>query len=589
MKWFKNLKVAAKLMVSFAIVILLAAVIGVVGIIGMVDLQEGASRIDDDLLAIEALANIRERLGVQRNDIRNIFLSQDNPDKIHSLIEDIAESDRFVDENIAVYESLIEDRSAETAFLTALDAWEGPFAQMKANMWVMIDRGDFEGAYDLFDSQVTLIATITNGLAAAAAFNDEAAKAQNAENDAMFRRLLTIIIVLIAAVLIISLFITFYISGAISKPLSVLSGFMTRAGGTGDIVIRPADMKIIEEYSKYRDETGRCIAGAASFIEHVTNIASDLQIVAGGDLTVEIELLSDDDTMGKSLKHMIENLGHMFGEIHVSTAQVSTGTKQIADGAQSLAQGTTEQAASVEQLSSSISEIAQKTKENAGMAMHAATLANTIKQNAEKGSFQMDEMMAAVREINQASESISKVIKVIDDIAFQTNILALNAAVEAARAGQHGKGFAVVAEEVRNLAAKSAEAAKDTGELIANSIEKAELGSRIANDTAASLTEIVTGINESSRIVEDIASSSEQQSIGIVHINQGIDQVAQVVQQNSATAEQSAAASEEMSSQSDMLENLISNFKVKEDYLLYHSLKADEKPQQKRLGQHVEP
>ncbi|MCL1820937.1 MAG: methyl-accepting chemotaxis protein, partial [Oscillospiraceae bacterium] len=175
----------------------------------------------------------------------------------------------------------------------------------------------------------------------------------------------------------------------------------------------------------------------------------------------------------------------------------------------------------------------------------------------------MDEMTVAVKEINTASQSIQKVIKVIDDIAFQTNILALNAAVEAARAGQHGKGFAVVAEEVRSLAAKSADAARDTGGLIANSMEKAELGTRIAGETAASLAEIVSGINESSQIVSEIAQSSEEQSAGITQINHGIDQVAQVVQQNSATAEESAAASEEMSGQSSILEELIAQFKLK--------------------------
>ena len=299
---------------------------------------------------------------------------------------------------------------------------------------------------------------------------------------------------------------------------------------------------------------------------YVTDISDKLKHMSEGDLdlSVDIDYIGDFAPIKSALVVIIDSLNDTLTQINSSSNQVHSGSKQIADGAQALAQGSTEQASSIQQLSASITGIAQKTMDNADLAGKAAALADTIMKSAEKGSNQMNEMMAAVSDINQASQSISKVIKVIDDIAFQTNILALNAAVEAARAGQHGKGFAVVAEEVRNLAAKSSEAAKDTGGLISNSIEKAELGSRIASETAASLAEIVSGINESNKIVNDIAKSSGEQSAGIAQINSGIDHVAVVVSQNSATALQSAAASIEMSGQADTLEVLISQFKLRQ-------------------------
>ena len=370
-------------------------------------------------------------------------------------------------------------------------------------------------------------------------------------------------IVLIIVALGICVFLALYISGMISKPLVKFTAFLQRAGSTGDITIYPDDEEVIRKYSKNKDEIGAMISGCASFVGHVVNIATELEIVASGDLTVEVELLSQSDTMGKSLSQVVDNLNHLFGGINSSANQVSAGSKHVADGSQALAQGATQQAASIEELSDSVAEVAERTKTNAGMAKEAAKLSDTIRGDAEEGSRQMDDMITAVKEINDASQSISKIIKTIDDIAFQTNILALNAAVEAARAGQHGKGFAVVAEEVRNLASKSAEAAKDTGNMIQNSMEKAELGSRIAGETAASLTKIATGINESSQLVVEIAKASEEQSMRITQINTGIDQVAQVVQQNSATAEESAAASEEMSSQSTILQEMISQFKFR--------------------------
>jgi methyl-accepting chemotaxis protein len=210
-----------------------------------------------------------------------------------------------------------------------------------------------------------------------------------------------------------------------------------------------------------------------------------------------------------------------------------------------------------------MADLLEKTSENSKLAENAATHAHTIKANAEKGNAQMGEMTEAVAEITKSSADISKVIKVIDDIAFQTNILALNAAVEAARAGEAGKGFAVVADEVRNLASKSATAAKETNALIESSVKKAEVGAKIASETAISLTEIVSGIAQSSDLVTEIARSSEEQSKAISQVNMAVEQVSEVVGRNSATAEESAAASEELTAQSALLLGNVTKFKLR--------------------------
>ena len=362
--------------------------------------------------------------------------------------------------------------------------------------------------------------------------------------------------------LALAIFLGTIISNMICKPLVFLAAFMKKASTTGDLTLSEAEKELINKFAEGKDEVSQVVDASAGFIERVTEVSNKLEVIAGGDLSVTLSRLSPSDTMGNSLRTMVGNLNNMFMEINSATSQVANGAKHIADGSQALAQGATQQASSIEELASSLSALSKKTNENAAMAKEAANLSDEIKVSAEKGSAQMGNMMQAVTEINEASGSIEKVIKVIDDIAFQTNILALNAAVEAARAGQHGKGFAVVAEEVRNLAAKSAEAAKDTGGLIENSIEKANLGLAIATETSESLQSIVEGINRNAEIIIKIEESSKEQANEILMINAGIDQVAQVVSQNSATAEESAAASEEMSGQSSLLQQLISRFKL---------------------------
>jgi len=354
---------------------------------------------------------------------------------------------------------------------------------------------------------------------------------------------------------------------SVSKPLKKIGAYANKIKD-GDLGVTSTSIAKIDVRSS--DEVGMLARSLELAYEelkgYIREIMERMKDLAAGDLTsISTYDFSGDFVLIKdSINDHIRYLNKTMAEINSSSSQVSLGSKQVADGAQMLAQGATEQAESIERLSGVIAEIAEKTKINAVTANKTADLSMAIKESAERGSNQMDEMIVAVSDINDASKNISKIIKTIDDIAFQTNILALNAAVEAARAGQHGKGFAVVAEEVRNLASKSAEAAKDTGDMIQNSMNKAELGSRIAGETAASLNEIVTGINESSIYIAEIAKSSEEQSHGISETNVGIEQVAHVVQQNSATAQESAAASEEMSGQSEILQHLIAKFKLTE-------------------------
>ncbi len=302
-----------------------------------------------------------------------------------------------------------------------------------------------------------------------------------------------------------------------------------------------------------------------TILGYVTEISAVLNEMANGNLDVGItdDYRGDFVEIKNSLNYIIDSFNEVLTDMNNTAGQVASGSRQVSDGSQALSQGSTEQASSIEELTASITEIASQTKQNAINANEANELANYARDDAAQGNNQMKSMLTSMSEINESSANISKIIKVIDEIAFQTNILALNAAVEAARAGQHGKGFAVVAEEVRNLAARSANAAKETTALIEGSIVKVGAGTKIANDTAEALNKIVGGVEKAANLVGEIANASNEQATGIAQINKGIEQVSQVVQTNSATAEESAAASEELSSQAEILKQMVAKFNMK--------------------------
>ena len=347
------------------------------------------------------------------------------------------------------------------------------------------------------------------------------------------------------------------------KPLKKISEAGKEvAGGNFDVEIHYPQQDEIGELSRSISE----VIGRSKKI--VFDLRDRLDAMAGGNFTENLEseeYVGDYAPLLESLKHIQEDMNRTLQEVHASSVQVLSSAEQVNTGAQSLSQGATEQASSIEELSANMQDISHSIQASTKTAGEAYKLQGEAGVAVLQSNEKMEEMRKAMDDITAKSNEISKIIKTIDDIAFQTNILSLNAAIEAARAGAAGKGFAVVADEVGNLAQKSAKAAQNTGLLIEETIEAVEKGAKITEETAESLNSVSKSTEEVNTLIEKISSASSKDLEGITSLNQGLQQISSVVQANSATAEQSAAASEELTGQANKMNELVERFQLKEE------------------------
>lgn len=564
MGMIKNLKIRSKILAIVVISIVSLICLGVISLAYMNKVNEGSTEISKNWMPSVIIAEELNRL---TSDYRIVeykhVISTDNAD-MATIESELNSYKTQIDTMFQSYHGYISNEEDEKLIKTAQTNWN-EYIVISNNMIAQSKQNNIEAAMDILNGESRdFFEEVSDLFQEIVDFNKTNGDEASAEGDRLYSSAFATIIIAIVVIILIVIVLSIFISLAITKPVKEIDNIAKK--------IANEELDNIITYES-KDELGNLaknfnltVERLKVYINYINEITAILKQIAEGNLnfSLQYEYTGEFSKVKEALVWIADSLTDTLTQINTSSELVANSSAQMAEGAQALAEGATDQAGTVEELVATIQEVSDKIRKNAEDATGANTLVDQTRRDIEQSNLQMKDMKMAMDNINEKSRQIVNIVSSIEDIASQTNLLALNAAIEAARAGDAGRGFAVVAEQVKVLASQSADAAKNTVALIEDSIEAVDRGTNIANNTAESLISVVDSVEQASTTMKEITRASTEQAEFMGQVEQGVESIANVIQNNSATAQESSATSEELSSQAQILRDMVSRFELKQ-------------------------